>query len=319
MDFKNFNDGLNYICSETNFIFCRIAEALENNGCPVNYYHVGGDYILSDVLFLIFGAIIAILSLFLVSAFKGEKLIYHKQRAPRGLLYIRTHVFFRGLYLLFWVLSMCVTAKFDDTHRVMIGIRACLLNISQTILIFMGLTDMQLYPYQYRWMHIITIIVSLVVGLSIFLQWLDNGKSAAGIIFLGFVWHFGAQLFYFFGCIPVCIVRRLWKCLVYLISFTIVEVASIFIELYVNGPLCRATDGYLTAPFICAFLQIIYIVLFIYYFHDLKRNEVMDGLKSRPRRLSETPSSELNKPLAIAFSDYTYSYTYTEDESDQDI
>ena len=45
----------------------------------------------------------------------------------------------------------------------------------------------------------------------------------------------------------------------------------------------------------------------------------MDGLKSRPRRLSETPSSELNKPLAIAFSDYTYSYTYTEDESDQDI
>jgi hypothetical protein len=170
---------------------------------------------------------------------------------------------------------------------------------------------MQLVPATW-WMHIPVFAVS--IGISLTWIAMYNNPTPSGIITLGIFFPIFSGFFHLFTMIPVCIKRKIWSAIAYCFLMFGFNVASIFVDMYGNGPICQGTTGILSGSSVAVLLYAFYRVFVQVFYVELKKAERDDGLPLKRRKMDDPSSDDINKPFPVEFKDYSYSYTYSESE-----
>ena len=179
------------------------------------------------------------------------------------------------------------------------------------VLFYIALMDMHVLPGNDFVAYIICAVVALVFGLPIFGALGKSASSGAAInMIFGFFIPLGVPMFHFFSMLPILIVRKLWKGIAFLCCTTVCSLLTQILNVFVQGPICEGTSGYLTGASLGALICAFYRVFLQLYYKTLKDSEAKDDLPPNPKKINEMSTSELNRPFAIEISDYSYNYTY---------
>lgn len=314
----DFDLTFDYLCDRANFRYCRFRDVIENNGCPFLQIHIGKKlipYVLADIPFLVLCIVVTIFFCAFIMFLKTFEVKYKKQRATRAPWYWRLHLLLCGIEVLLWGASVCLTSSDGPGQQFMMLFRGAILNMAEFLLVWIALIDMQIINPGW-FVNTLAFASDVVVGFVIFMVRKENPPKMQLVLF-GFLFPMLFPAFHFFTMIPVCIYRKIWVGLIYLICCFVLNIGHMLIDWFANDSICAGTKGYLSGSSLSVLVFAFYRVVVQLFYTELKKSERSDGLPIKPRRLSELSSSELRKPLPIEVSDYSYSYTYTESESDQ--
>jgi hypothetical protein len=309
------------VCETTNFRYCRLADVIEDHGCAGMQIGSTGA-IIYDIIFLILSCIVTLFFIGFLQYLANADMEYKDQRETRGLLFWRLHLLFFGASAFFHGMAVSVTSRDDSSQHFMLVLQGATSTAGNALLVIIALVDAQIVPlsripptnpkaatWRLGW-HGAGIGVSVVLGLA----WVIilAAPSRAAIVFFGLALPIGAALFHVAVMVPVCLVRHLPMLLFYCGMMAVTNIGSLFVDLYLNGPLCMSTDGILTGASLSVLLFAFYRVFAHLFFLNLKRGEVKDGLGVDAARANAANKRDEFKPLPIELSDYTYDYSAAE-------
>lgn len=300
---------------DTNFKLCRLAGVIENNACMYYVISVGSGSLI-NIITLILAICVFVFFEFFNSAFKTWEVKFEGQRPTRGSKLYKTHFFILGAYVLVWGLSESVAPTVGRAQNFFIALKYVFLNAGETILFCITLLDAQLIPDGIPTL-IGSIVVAIIVGLISFIP-LAESVAASSISFFGLGLPIGFVTFHTIVMFCVCITRKIWRAIFFLILMWATNAGPILIEMYASKGLCTISVGWFTSGSLAILILGFYRLIISFYYPCLKRNEMKDCLGSKKVYLGQQVDDE-NVPCLIDGEDYTYEYTYTDvDDSDDD-
>ena len=356
-EYFDFNQGLNWLCDNYNFKYCRLHDNIENFRCF--YYSIRiskeKDWAILDIIFLVVSFIVAVIVFALIPLFKNFGLYFKKQSATRGALEWRLHFFFYGLFILFWCVSYSLVTLDGPLQQYALLCRGFFLDVSEGCLFFATLIDLhvfsstnpildpdeiahkeKLYIQKYKKKHhgrepddpppppappakfkCYVRFLGFIIILALSAPIFLAKKSAAITLFYCLFIPIFTSFFHFLTMIPVCAVRGMCSGAVILVFMFIFHLCPIVIDLFFNPLLCDLSKGWFSASTLAVITCLIYRVFAQSFYTLLKRNEKTDNLTTH-KKLFDTSSSELNKPHTILVDDYSYDYTYTDSSANED-
>ena len=128
----------------------------------------------------------------------------------------------------------------------------------------------------------------------------------------------GCAFFHFLSMIPVLIIRDMKKELLYLAGMFVCQILPLIFEMFVNGPICDATDGWFPGSPLGVVVYAFYRALVPQYYSKLKRKgERADGLNANNKVRIGDEDANQDIPALIDIEDYPYDYTYSEIDEDR--